>query len=132
MEREPFLELAETAGLHDVRNEIGADLGCPAAQLAQAPRRDDADGGDQQRDDDPDCQERPEQNPGRHAGRVHHDEPGIVAELVEHMRDRDHQRNRRNDQDQQRDDEAGDADEDEDALALIRHQVDVAQRLRST
>src|SRR5262249_47699513 len=33
-------------------------------------------------------------------------------------------------QDEQRNDEAGDSDEDENALTLIRHQVDVAQRLR--
>ena len=31
---------------------------------------------------------------------------------------------------QQRNDQAGDADEDQDALALVGHQVDVAQRLR--
>src|SRR5262249_12687668 len=46
------------------------------------------------------------------------------------MRHRDHQGDRRDDQHEQRNDEAGDADEDEDALALIRHQVDVAHRLR--
>ena len=90
----------------------------------------DADRCDQQRHDDPDRQEGPEQDPRRHAGRVHHDELRIVPELVEHVRDRDHQRDRRDDQDKQRDDEAGDADEDEDALTLIRHQVDVTQRLR--
>ena len=69
-------------------------------------------------------------DPRRHAGRVHHDQFGIVAELVEHVGDRDHQRDRRDDQQQQRNDQTGDADEDEDALALIGHQVDVAQRLR--
>ncbi len=46
------------------------------------------------------------------------------------MRDRNHQRDRRDDEDEQWNDEAGDPDEDEDALALIRHQVDVAQGLR--
>ena len=107
------------------------NLGRPAPQLAQSPRRNvDADRGNQQRHDDADRKEGPEQNPRRHAGRVHHDELGIVAELVEHVRDRDHQRDRRDDQDEQRNDQAGDADEDEDALALIGHQVDVAQRLR--
>src|SRR6266478_8234243 len=66
----------------------------------------------------------------RRSSRSHHDEFGIVAQLVEHVRHRDHQRDRRDDQDGQRNDEAGDSDEDENALTLIRHQVDVAQRLR--
>ena len=60
--------------------------------------------GNQQRDDD----RRPPGNgrkipPRRHAGRVHDDELGIVAELVEHVSHRDHQGDRRDDQDQQRD-----------------------------
>src|SRR5262249_10332621 len=46
------------------------------------------------------------------------------------VRDRNHQRDRRDNQNEQRNDEAGDPDEDENALALIRHQVDVAQGLR--
>src|SRR5262245_933401 len=61
---------------------------------------------------------------------IHHDKLGIIAELVENVRDRNHQRDRRDDQNEQRNDEAGNADEDENALALIRHQVDVAQGLR--
>ena len=42
--------------------------------------------------DDRDSQERAEENPRRHSGRVHHDELGIIAESVEYVRDRDHQR----------------------------------------
>src|SRR5207244_10484997 len=130
VEREIGFELAEAAGLHDVGDEIGANLGRPAPQLAQPPRRDvDADGGHQQRDYDADGEKGAEQDPRRHAGRVHHDEFGVVAEFVEHVGDRDHQRDRRDDQDQEGNDQAGDADEDEDALALIGHQGDVAQRL---
>jgi hypothetical protein len=36
---QPLFELGEAARLHDVRHEIGADLGRPPPQLAQAPGR---------------------------------------------------------------------------------------------
>ncbi len=47
------------------------------------------------------------------------------------MRDRDHQRNRCDDQHQRRNHQAGDAEKGDDGLALARHQVDAAQRLRN-
>ena len=131
MQGEPVLYLGETPGLHDIADQVGADLGGPAAQLAKSPRRDEhADRRNQKGDDDRGRQERAEQDPRRHAGRVHHDDLGIIAELVEHMRNRDHQREWGDDLQKQRHDQTGDADEDEDALTLICHQVDVAQGLR--
>ena len=61
VEGEPLFKLGEAARLHDVRNEIGANLGRPTPQLAQPPWRNvDADRGNQQRHDDPDRQERAE------------------------------------------------------------------------
>jgi hypothetical protein len=124
------LERDEAARLHDVAHEVGMNFGCPAPQVAQTlGRQIDADKGNPGRDDEGDQEERPEDEPGTHAGRIHHDQLGIVAELVQHVGDRDHQRDRGDDHDEQRNDQAGDADEHQDRLALIGHQIDVAQRL---
>ena len=75
-------------------------------------------------------QERAEDAPRRHAGRVHHDDFRIGIEPVERVADRNHQRDRRDDQHQHRDQQAGDADEHQHGLALVGHQVDLAQRVR--
>ena len=130
VQHQAAFDAGEAAGLNDVADEIGADLGRPVPQLAQAPGREiDAERHDEQRDDGADHEEGHEQHLRRHAGRIHHDQFGIVAELVQHVGDGDHQRDRRDDHEEQRNDQAGDADEDQDALTLIGHQVDVAQRL---
>ena len=131
MDGDAVFDRGETARLHDGAHHIGAHLGEPVAQHAQALRREiGADRHHDQRDHDRHRHEGAEQQPRRHAGRVHHDDFGIGRQLVEHMRDRDQQRDRRDHQDQQRNDQAGDADEHQDGLTLVGHQVDVAQRLR--
>jgi hypothetical protein len=40
MKCEAALDVGETARLNDIGDEVGAHLGCPAPQLADAPRRD--------------------------------------------------------------------------------------------
>src|SRR5262249_18139283 len=52
-QRKSLLQLDETAGLHDVGDEIGTNFRRPASQLAQSPRRDiDTDCRDEQRHHD--------------------------------------------------------------------------------
>jgi hypothetical protein len=100
-------------------------------KFAQALRRQiGADAEHQDRHRDGRGEERAEDAPRRHAGRVHHDDFRIGVEPVERMADRDHQRDRRDDQHQHRDQQAGDADEHQHGLALVGHQVDLAQRVR--
>src|SRR5262249_38710854 len=60
----------------------------------------------------------------------HHDHLGIGVELVERVGDGNHQGDRGDQEDENRDEETRHADEGQDRLALIRHQVDFAQRLR--
>ena len=120
----------ETSGLQDVRDDVGADFREPIAQHAQALGREiRADNSHQQRHDDCNVQKRTEELRRRNACRVHHDDLGVGAQLVEHVRDRDQQRDRRDHQDQQRNDQTGDADEHQDRLTLGGHDVEVAQCL---
>ena len=65
-----------------------------------------------------------------HAGGIHNDDFGIVGHLVEHVRDRNQQRDRGDHKNEQRYDQAGDPDENQNGLALVGHDVDVAQCLR--
>jgi hypothetical protein len=58
----------------------------------------------------------------------HGDRIGI--EPVERVTDRNDQRDRRDDQHQHRNQQARDADEHQHGLALVGHQVDLAQRVR--
>ena len=125
------LDRDEAAGLHQIGHHVGAHLGQPIAQHAQALGREiGADHRHQDRHHDRHRQEGAEQDPRRHAGRVHHDDFAVGGHFVEHVGDRDQQRDRRDHQDEQRNDQAGDADEDQDGLTLAGHQVDVVQRLR--
>ena len=105
-----LIELGEAAGLQDVGEHVGGDLGVPLLDAAHAVGGEiGGDEGDQHRHHDGGIDERAEQPERREAGGVHHDDFGIGRELVQRVRDRDHQRDRRDDQDQRRDDEAGDA-----------------------
>ena len=131
MDGDAVLDRSETARLHDRAHHIGVHLGEPVAQHAQSLRREiGADHAYHQRHHDRRRQEGAEQQPRRHAGRIHHDDFGIGRHFVEYMRDRNQQRDRRDHQHEQRNDQAGDADEHQDGLTLVGHQVDVAQRLR--
>src|SRR5262249_33557726 len=74
----------EGAGLNDVGDEVGSDRGRERAQSAQALRRHiRAEHEPQHADDARHGKERTKHPPRRHAGGVHHDQLGIVGELVE-------------------------------------------------
>ena len=131
-DRQVLVELGEAAGLQDVGQHVGGDLGVPLLHAAHAVGREiGGDEGDQQRHHAGGVEERAEQPERREAGGIHHDDFGIGRELVQGVRDRDHQRDRRDDQHQRRNHQAGDAEKGQDGLALARHQVDAAQRLRN-
>ena len=127
-----LIERGKAAGLQNVGEHVGGDLGVPLLDAAHAVGRQvGRDEGNHDRHHAGGIEERKEQPERREARRIHHDDLGVGRELVEGMRDRDHQRDRRNDQHQRRDDEAGDAEKGDDGLTLARHQVDAAQRLRN-
>ncbi len=127
-----LVELGEAAGLQDVGEDVRGDVGVPLLDSAHAVRREiGRDKGDHHRHHAGGVDEGEEQPERRKAGGVHHDDLGIGGELVEGVGNRDHQRDRRDDQHQRGNHQAGDAEKGHDGLALARHQVDAAQRLRN-
>src|SRR5271155_3930129 len=68
----------ETTRLHDIAEDIGANLGSPIAQFTETKRRNvDRNSGDQERDYQRHRYEWTNQAPRRNAGGVHHDDFGI-------------------------------------------------------
>ena len=130
--RQVLVELGETSGLQDVGQHVGRDLGVPLLDAAQAVgSKIGCDEDDQERHDASGEEKWAEQPVWGKAGGIHHDDFGIGGELVQRVGDRDHQRDRRDDQNKRRNHQAGDAEKGDDGLALARHQVDAAQRLRN-
>jgi hypothetical protein len=94
-DRQVLVELGEAAGLEDVGEHVGGDLGVPLLDPPHAVGGEiGRDEGDQQRHDAGGVEERIEQPERREAGGIHHDDLGIGRELVQRVRDRDHQRDR--------------------------------------
>jgi len=119
----------KAARLHDPGDEVGANLVDPLSKLAQAlGRHIRGDHDDQQRHQRCDRQKWAEQTPRRHSGGVHDDEFGIGRELLRTKAMATMKRSG-DDHDKQGYDQSGQAHEVQKALALVGHQVDVAQRL---
>src|SRR5262249_15801896 len=91
VEDQAELDRGESTGAHEVRNDVGADLGdvvvhLPLHQWSEIGADEADESGDQKA-----CSEHgPKHAPRRHAGGIHHHQLGIAIELVERVANCDH------------------------------------------